>query len=1016
VSNIPIRFSRGQGLEAAANEQTQAGLLELRNTKLDLREVIEKRQGSEQIAMTIGADPEDVLDAEGISTVAYREKELCIWSDRTLYSRSQVQATTETTVPVGVATDQQIDAAKGRAAAELGDPSVSFDLPGHPDAGLISFFGSPTPVRPSNQSDTSAPSGIAATILLVGGAVRILVTLTSGTVLQETVETSGGSDVRIVFAREDDFQGLADPEWIASWRQGASVKWAVVKLIPNSAATGYIGISVDLLQTLAVANRPYDLKVVGTNPSAVGTTLTLYFCPTTTTITARSISLSTMLPALDRTITTSFSIATTDLIIAVREQLPVNAQTAAYFRRPTGGRHEYWPLRFDSVVSQDGIAIPTIPDARRPEVIRATAGDVQLVGIRDVDGVGIPVSILVGAPGSAPQWVGIKNGATSESITTTHTVQAVETPTAWEIRRNGTPLFLETFASASTRRFLKSFGGIIVGVRTPAGSLQRQAWTPLTDGPYSDYVTISAATGHVSLDTSAGRIAYIFRPTTASVRVASSANGAAWNEGTAEGLTITGGVFDEAAGALIITADTGSDTVTATWYYRIGSNMIRRTVSTTDPVQGSALSIAAAPGPIYAEDIGVIDLVVVGQNPFTTYEFGSSYAVQVDPRLLALQAGNFSTRGAWTPSRLRQESPIESAGGGTVVACDVGEIDGIRILLWQVSGGTAPGIYVSVYSDHFELVGGVERIDSAGTRPRVVVNHADGSAYLTYLSAANVVQHARWTTSTSAISFSSTGITATSSMYQTLSASTETGSPRHKFVLIAYNGTNSTRITRYDASTLASLHNELYGFGTPGAFNYGACVESEGLDFFRIRVVFPGAAGISTFRINLGNAAGGSVLASSANSFTIAPASVARLAVASPDGTSNYHLLIERTDQGGVNVASNDTTEPANFRRHYRNHAIWSSAVRHSAGRTYAVLSGGRGSSNNNTSSYFVLDLSTLEIISRTFVAEGEVAQTSRLTSVHLDLASTSLTRDEDRLVFVAAVQCRWAAEGAAIR
>lgn len=1019
MSNIPIRFGQGQGLEAAASTQTQVGLTELRNVALDLRDVIQKRDGSEQIALTTGAGAEDVLDPAGLQAVAYRGDELVVWSDRQLWSRSQCSSADTSDVPVGVATDAQISAARSAAITAL-RPRQSFVLPGYVDGGTVVATPDARPL-----SATASGSGVVAVVARIGsGAITASLSGTAGGFAVSTTPITllaggglGGTDVRCVFVGVHTFPGGggSGPWFAASWRSGSgdSLTWSILR--PDISGSG-VTYASEFAQTIATGNRPYDLVYQDTVTD--GQLATLIYSGSAGTLSGRSRedtgSWGTLLQR-DVTLSPGIALVAGDVVRALPDALTLGGQSAALFLR-RAGRNEYRPIRFDAGFTPASIRIPPSPTGTAPMVALSSSFALQVVGVRDDVSGGLHV--FTGSPVDLPEWVATRASSSTATLTAGHTVECEQTASTWLLRRDGQTC-LSVTQDGGNQRALLQVAGVVVGLIASVPVLRRWSWQPVAEGPTPAYAVVANTEGHLAAAQSANRVAYVYQGVaTNQIAVVSSDDGLAF--GTS-GLTTlpSGESVAQAAGALVIDTETGSGGVTASWYY-VGNfsgtaKIARRDVSTAVAVQGTPLATAcqASVTTVHASDYTTFRLVVINVQPTAsqsavTYEFGADHVVQVDPRLVSLTAGNFGARGPWTAARLRQELPIQDIGGGVIAGCDVGQIQDCRILLWQVSGGTVPGIYVAIYSDHLELPSGYTRVDATGTRPRVVVNHGDGSALLTYLSAGGTIQAARWTPSSSSIAFASTGISPSNTVYLTLAASTEIGVPAHKYIIIAGGIGTNHRVVRLDAGTLAILFNELFNLGTMSAlFNAGA-IELTGSDFIRVRYAFPSVAGIATSRISLIDGTPGTLLASNANSYTVVPANVAGVAVASPDGTSNYHLLIERSDESGVTLASNATTEPATLRRRYYRSTIWSTAARVDDGKTYVVLAGGRAVFNA-LASYFLLDLDTLEIVSRAFAEEGEstASRSDRLTTGHLSVPSRELVADPSRVLYAAGIQRR---------
>jgi hypothetical protein len=1019
MTNIPIRFGRGRGLEAAANVQTQAGLTELRNVALDLREVVQKRDGSEQVALTIGANPEDVLDPIGLQAVAFRGEELVIWSDRSLYSRSQCAAADETSGPVGVATDAQVTQARTAANAAL-RARQSITLAGYIDAPSVT--GTPTN-RPTSSSaagpgpalclvQRTSSGGVTATVSGTSGGFAIV----GGAITLFTGGGFGGTDVRAVYIGDHVFPGGGGtgPYFAAAWREGDgdTLRWTVLQ--PSLGGSG-VSYAATATQTVSTGNRPYDLVYQDTVTD--GELATLIYSASAGTISARSreetFPYGTLLQR-DVTLAAGISLLSSDVVRGVAEALTLGGQTAALFLR-RGGRNEYRPLRFDAAFTQRSIRIPPATSSIAPVVIRSSDDALQVVGVRDAVTSGLHV--FTGSPVDVPAWVAAVASGGSGTLTGAHTVEGEQTADAWTLRRDGLEC-LDVAQDGGEVRALLAVAGVVVGLIAEVPVLRRWSWQPAGAGPTPAYQVIANTAGHLAAAQSANRVAYLYQGITSNqIEVVSSDDGLTFVSSGLEFLPAGEGIA-QAHGDLIIDTETGGGGVTASWYY-LGdfsgtAKIARREVSSADAVQGVPLATAAqaSVSSLHASDfttfrLVVLNIVPTGTQGAVTYEFGADYVVQVDPRLVTLAAGNFQRRGPWTAAKLRQEVPIQAFGGGTVIACDVGEIQGCRVAMWQVSGGTVAGVYVAIMSDHIEA--GPTRIDATGTRPLVVVNHGDGSALLTYLSAAGVIQKARWTPGGS-IAFASAGFTPINAVYTTLAVSTEDGNPRHKYVILGRGaGAAQHRVQRLNATTLAVLFDESFTVGdTPSANVVAAAIETSGSDFFRLRACHPGLTGVSTWRLLFPDGAGGSITTTNNNSFTVAPANVGRLAIASPDGTSNYHLLIERTNESGVTLASNATTEPATLRRRYFRHTVWTNAERIDDDKTYAVLAGGYGGFNASAS-YWLLDLDTGEIVGRAFAEEGESSATraARLMTGHVSVPSLDFAADRTRVLYAAAVQSR---------
>lgn len=1019
MTNIPIRFGQGQGLEASANQQTQQGLTELRNVALDLRDVIEKRDGSEQIALTTGSAADDVLDPVGLQAIAFRGEELVVWSDQQLYSRSRCSAADQSDNPVGVATDTQVSDARQNAVTAL-RTRRTFSLAGYVDAGDVAATETNRPT-----SATVTASGTTATVRrTANGAITATLSGSSGGFAVNTTPIEldaagglGGLDVRVIYIGDHVFPGASGfgPYFAAAWRDGTDPVRLVI-LQPDTAGSG---VTYEVLEpavdTFAVANRPYDLVYQDTITD--GLLGTIVYCASATTVTARSFEATTGNTILNRTITlaTGVAVQATDVIRAVPEALGLGLQTAALFLRQPA-RNEYRPLRFDAAFTQTAIRTPAAASGVAPRVVLSADASRQVAGTNDSETGGLHV--FTATITTAPLWVATRGATSTADLTGAHSVEVEQTATEWQLRRDGVDVLTVAQDGGGARAVLQR-GAVIVALIADVPVLKRMSWTPEDDGPTPLYAVVGSTAGHLAAAESANRVAYVYNGVTGGqVAVTSSSDGLAFTTSGLETLP-AGETVTTLPGALLIDAETGLDDVDATWFY-VGNfsgtaKVARRSVETADAVQGTVLATAcqSSISSVYAEEFVGLVLVVLNVDPelgqsAVTYEFGADYVVQVDPRLVTLPGGNFGTRGPWTAARLRQELPIQGIGGGTVIASDVAEVQGCRAMIWQVSGGSAPGVYVAIVSDHLELPGGYTRVDATGTRPQAAVNHADGSALLTFLSAGGVIQWARWTPSSSTITFASSGLTPSNTQYRTLGVSTAIGSPNHKYVLVMGGVSPLHRVVRINATTLAILFNETYVLG--GALSAAALafdIESIDEASFIIRTAYPGPAGISTARVDLPDGGAGTLLTSNANSYTILPASVVRLAIGCPDDTSNYHLLVERSDTTSTELASNATTEPATLRRRWFQHTVWSGCKRVALNRTYAVI-GGRGAFNRNAS-YFTLDLDTLEVVGRAFAEEGEnsATQGTRLVVGHLSQPSLDLVADASRLLYAGAVQLR---------
>lgn len=85
MPNYPVRFGDGQGLEESPNLR-QTGLTELKDWRLDRRETIEKRPGSEDVGLSRTDAASDIPSA-GMTALWYRGKELLLEAVSNLYGR-----------------------------------------------------------------------------------------------------------------------------------------------------------------------------------------------------------------------------------------------------------------------------------------------------------------------------------------------------------------------------------------------------------------------------------------------------------------------------------------------------------------------------------------------------------------------------------------------------------------------------------------------------------------------------------------------------------------------------------------------------------------------------------------------------------------------------------------------------------------------------------------------------------------------------------------------------------------
>lgn len=89
MSNIPIRFRRGQGLEVRPNLKLQRGLTQATNLDPSVDGVLSKRPGSDAIALTRSNVLNDTIPADELTALWYREDELVLETDREIYSRNR---------------------------------------------------------------------------------------------------------------------------------------------------------------------------------------------------------------------------------------------------------------------------------------------------------------------------------------------------------------------------------------------------------------------------------------------------------------------------------------------------------------------------------------------------------------------------------------------------------------------------------------------------------------------------------------------------------------------------------------------------------------------------------------------------------------------------------------------------------------------------------------------------------------------------------------------------------------
>lgn len=1039
-------FGPQQCLEASLNEKTQEGLLELDNVSVEFRNVIDKRPGSEQIALTTGPNDNDVLDQVGLQALDYRKDELCIWSDRNLYSRNIAVSAGTVQLPVGQATDEQISTAINNAAAD--NPNVrTFTLAGNANADVVAA--SVASNRPTSASvsgtdtSTSINFNYTATSTINGsGSLSQRIVISSSVPyanmdLTAILDSSGASDVRLVFSHaEVDTVGPAQAlnvYFVVSWRDGGTLKWE--RVTAQMVSTGFKQILQSLLETfLSTNNMPYDMARTF-HSGGEGTLPAIWITSSSSPNQVRVRYIRTNGTKFDEFINLPFSVTTSDHIVIPIDDNPNDVFTPqSLFFRFISNRWDLYLMEGDNspfiALIATGIAGAMFPNSK-PNARFYTGPDTYMIGFpQEIGGSTTPRWLVFALDAAGLRWVGARSGS-SGSMTGVHTITATINNNNFTLQRSGSTVFQQTFGNNSSQKAILKINNILSILRIQGGSIFQSVYQPgettlggSTGMPVPTFTVLGAAVGGLATGQIANRITFSYRETSVGgqsrLRLYSSADGIAfvnasendsrpWFTPSSQASITTGTIIDLTA--------VGGNQISGTYFNADSTSLTRRTTSNTDPLGTTILSIAITNGfqKIYAQDFVTFDLVALTySNRVVVYEFGPNYAIQVSPRLITLAGGNFGLRGPWTSTKLRQEVPLTAQGGGQIVACDIGQVEESRIAIYQVSGGTVDGIYISVVTDHLELPGFQVRIDAAGTHPRATTNHRDGSVLLTWITG-GIIQFLRWTPEITTLSQTASGISPLNNVYEVLAPSTAVGNPPNKYLIIARQAAPGWRFVRYNAATMAVLDNTVFNLGTPSADAFAATVESEGDDIFVVRTAFPGAAGISTQRTTHNDGGAGSITTTNANSFTIAPATVRRLAIVSRDGTSNYNLLIENTSNNTI-LAKNTTTEPASETRRWFRHSIWSNGVRLENNRTYAVLGGSGGL--NDATGYWLIDLDSTgyggngspnEIVGRSFVSEGEFAASvpGRLTTCHLDFPSITKAKDLDRLVCSAAVQLR---------
>lgn len=1061
MPNVPLRFSTGQGLEAASNSQTQTGYIDLDNVSLELRETIEKRPGSEQIALTIGSNPEDILDSEGLQNVAYRSNELCVWTDNQLYSRNFASTNIANEQPVGQATDEQIQLFKQRAQAE--DVTTrSFTLPGHLDAALVTD--QIRSIRPTTQSisgtyntihvGTPANDPYSAEVSIgPGGRLTFsgFVDIQgpggrSFTVNDILLESANAEDVRVGLLATY----LAQPDqqrayFIVSYRVANILKTKAVIFgrrvigpidLPGSFdGQDFVDVeqwdpdrTYDIEKNYDLLNQNIIVNKDGDPPLTDHYAVVLYTYDNTglqSTIWYQN-DIPSEVPNVQEYIRSipGLTINDGDIIRGVAD--PVNGQQTAALFKYFGSTLSYTVLTLFGAGPQIG---PTLNVGaivlNCPNVIASTDTNNQIVGIPNGSSVGW--TIFVGDQSNI-DWVAAVKDQSGDQVTSTHTCEARLDPNTWVITRNEETIMTQSLGASSSNRAVLSIDNVLVALRIVNNTLYRDSWQPgSVDGPFVQFVSMGGGR-NLSVGQIVNRIAYLYTGViTNNVVILSSADGISFHQGIVEALGVEPyGYTGTVVGRLIDMQASGVNEIEATWYYysNVSGQILlnRRFVETDNPIQGSVLSIAvASASQIYAEDIGIFDLIyVVDTNGrIVIYEFGADYTVQVNPRLLSIASGNFGFRGPWTVSRLAQETPIVVPGGGTIVAADVAEVDRVRLIMFEVSGGSVPGIYLSIYSDHFELLNGnLLLVDATGSRPKVTVNQKSGSVLLTYLQGApntNRISYAVWMPGSnivfSDLSDGVNPVVAQDSIYDTLSVSTIYDTAlSDKFLVMSKNSGTNLRLTRLSSDGTLQISETVNIVSTiTGAV--AVCVESIQDTEFILRGAAATTTAIRTFRAQIPDGGGLSVITPSSNAYVVLGTDVRRMAIASPFGDARYNIAYETFTF--VQLIRNSVGETASEYKNFYINSLFSSAISTYDGHSYVVLS---GSSTANTG-YFVVDLDSdryaqgsttaQEVVSRSFAGEGELNNINRTTLVHLDHPSRNSEMDESRLTFGTLVQNR---------